>query len=123
MAGYQGAVRQIMYGEWLSAVLNFQQGIDSEYFPRYLRQFLHVTDDGFVFIKTMNQVSDMIDLSDFHPLEGKILTWVDGDFHDVSVKRGSTHHINTDEESPFRYAQSELVANGKVVGYVTHTDH
>lgn len=31
--------------------------------------------------------------------------------------------INLDEEMPFRYAMSDLMAEGEVVGHVIHTDH
>jgi hypothetical protein len=39
------------------------------------------------------------------------------------VRIGSQTPINTDQENPFRYASSPLLAGNKQVGTITWTDH
>lgn len=45
----------------------------------------------------------------------------DGQLYPVTV--GQQSRCNTEDESPFVYAASDIVANGKVVGQVIYTDH
>ena len=45
----------------------------------------------------------------------------DGQLYPVTV--GQQSRCNTEDVSPFVYAASDIVANGKVVGQVIYTDH
>jgi hypothetical protein len=74
---------------------------------------------------TERTISEHYDLSDLHGGEGDddqfFCLGSDGKLHPVTA--GRMERINTDEECPFHYAASDLIANGEVVGSVTYTDH
>ncbi|MBA9846762.1 hypothetical protein [Ralstonia pickettii] len=68
-------------------------------------------------------ISRAFDLQDCYdgPLPDFFYCDQDGQLHTVSV--GAQRPMNTDEECPFHYASSALLANGQVVGHVIYTDH
>ena len=70
------------------------------------------------------RVSHHIDMCDCYEFSFRVFYVTDkGDIVPVSVDSDSFKRINTDEEMPFHYATSELIAEGEVVGHVVHTDH
>jgi hypothetical protein len=72
---------------------------------------------------TEGHVSRSYDLKDLddEPLPEFLYCDDDGVLYPVTV--GKQERMNTDEESPFVFAASDMVANGKVVGHVMYTDH
>lgn len=72
---------------------------------------------------TEGAISRAFDLQDCHdgPLSDFFYCDQDGQLHAVTV--GKQSPMNTDEECPFQYASSPLLANGQVVGHVIYTDH
>jgi len=72
---------------------------------------------------TEGYISRCYDLQDLdnEPLPEFLYNDDDGKLYPVTV--GRQDRINTDEECPFVYAASDIVANGKVVGHVVYTDH
>jgi hypothetical protein len=73
---------------------------------------------------TEKGISDAVDMADCYP-DFVMRKWfyVDdaGEFQPVTI--GSQERINTGEDMPFRFAASAMVAGGKCVGEVIHTDH
>jgi hypothetical protein len=73
---------------------------------------------------TEEQISRATDMADCDD-PGVMRQWLyvddDGTLHPVTI--GNQERINRDEDCPFRYAASDIVANGKCVGTVTYTDH
>lgn len=87
-------------------------------------QFLLIEgQDGEEVMRVVDEaaVSDRIDMDDCYNEPFQVFALLDGKLYEVKYRR--QHRINTDEEMPFHYAASDLVANGVVVGQVTHTDH
>lgn len=66
-------------------------------------------------------VSNRFDMDDCHNEPFEVYVLKDGWLQ--VVKLGEQNRINTDQETPFHFAKSDLVANCVVVGSVTHTDH
>ena len=71
---------------------------------------------------TEERVSRRIDMSDCY--DGPFEVWyITDEGKIVKVEYGKERRINTDEEMPFRYASTPMVADGATVGHVIHTDH
>ncbi len=101
------------------------------------RQFVETTSSRFFEIsrfepdseiclrqKTEESISRDIDMADcIDP--GVLRKWFyvddNGDIQPVTI--GAQERINRDEEAPFRFAASAIVAGGKCVGEVVYTDH
>ncbi len=77
-----------------------------------------------VFKVTEDRISRDVDMTDCG-LDYVLRKWLHcddaGELHAVTI--GSQERFSTDVEQPFRYAASAMLANGKVVGQVTYTDH
>ena len=71
---------------------------------------------------TQECVSRAYDLQDCEP-ELPEFRYCDGDGLLYPVTVGRQERLSTDEEAPFVFATSDIVANGKVVGHVSYTDH
>lgn len=78
----------------------------------------------YVHKKTESQISTDVDMADCYD-GGVMRKWfyIDdaGEIQPVTI--GHQERINRDEEMPFRYATSDILANGECVGQVVHTDH
>jgi hypothetical protein len=76
-------------------------------------------------LASAGEVSDLYDMADCNSMENvKDILAVDPDsLKLVPVRIGSQTPINTDQENPFRYASSPLLAGNKQVGTITWTDH
>lgn len=72
---------------------------------------------------TEGHISRAYDLQDVdgEPVPEFLYCDDDGELYPVSV--GRRQQMNSDEEAPFVFAASDMVANGKVVGHVLYTDH
>lgn len=72
---------------------------------------------------TEGYISRCVDTQDLdnEPLPEFLYNDDDGLLYPVTI--GRQDRINSDEECPFVYAASDMVANGKVVGHVMYTDH
>ncbi|MGC0153587.1 hypothetical protein ACPRNU_14080 [Chromobacterium vaccinii] len=84
-----------------------------------------ILDDGSkkLWPTTERQISGAYDMADCNdgPIPEFLYCDVDGVLYPVTI--GKSDRINADEEFPFVYAASDMVANGKVVGHVMYTDH
>lgn len=111
-----------LYSEWTNEP--DLPAIDSPKFPTNLRQFLMINEDGFVWMVGEKEVSHRYDMADMDSMEGiiGIWTWMGNDFYRVQHGR-EFERINTEDENPFYYGRTPLIAKGIVVGYITHTDH
>lgn len=73
---------------------------------------------------TTQSVSFSFDTADFSDEPMEPIYYLDDDCKLYEVTTGEMHRFNTDEdETPFHYAASDLIANGKIVGEVLYTDH
>lgn len=69
-----------------------------------------------------SQVSSYIDLADCHDATGRLLYLTDrGEL--VPVTLGTMERVQGGEEAPVVFAYSPLLADGQVMGQVSHTDH
>lgn len=68
------------------------------------------------------QVSKRLDMADCSPGDCKVY-WINDKGEPVKVKFGDTIKINTKEEIPFYFAETEMVAGGEIVGHMAHTDY
>lgn len=73
---------------------------------------------------TETQISRAVDMADCED-PGIMRKWlyVDDSGSLQLVTIGSPGRINQDEDMPFYYASSSIMANGECVGSVTYTDH
>ena len=74
---------------------------------------------------TEEQVSNLIDMQDCADEEYHIY-WVEpktGELHIVTTGGVQRHEGFNEDRSMMHYGNSELVANGNVVGHVMYTDH
>lgn len=71
---------------------------------------------------TQRTASQSIDTADCQPC-GPIFYLKDGKLIDVSLGQQTRAEPDERGEIPFEYAESAILADGEVVGYVTHTDH
>lgn len=74
------------------------------------------------------EISYHYDMQDAHGDTDTMFYYVedDGSIHLVTPYGAMTRHEPDPDgngESPFNYGSSALVANGKTVGYIQHTDH
>ena len=73
---------------------------------------------------TEEEISNEVDMADCIDA-GLLRKWLyvndAGELQPVTI--GSLERINADEECPFRFAASAIVAGGKCVGEVIYTDH
>jgi hypothetical protein len=73
---------------------------------------------------TEEQISKAVDLADCgidYVLLNRFYVDDQGTLQPVTI--GRQERINTDQEAPFHFAASSIVAGGKVVGEVVFTDH
>lgn len=82
--------------------------------------------DGKPYVKkvTESNISNAVDMSDCEDDEFSRSWFYLGDggvLHPVTI--GKQQRFDTDEENPFYFAGSAIVANGKQVGEVVYTDH
>ena len=110
------------YGEACSTVRRQAAELEAWWNSRFYE--VRVLDDGSktMWPTTMQSISRAYDLQDCEPdIPEFRYCDVDGQLYPVTV--GTQERINTDEEAPFVFAASDLLANGKVVGSVSYTDH
>ena len=89
-----------------------------------IKVFAVVWDDGTVSAVDGKRVSEMYDRADCDGMESAIaILAADQDGQPVKVTVGESRKINTDQECPFRYAESPIMAGTRRVGTVTFTDH
>lgn len=73
---------------------------------------------------TEDHISRAVDMADCD-LNYVMRKWLycddNGELHPVTI--GRQERINRDQDAPFCYASSAIVANGQCVGDVTYTDH
>lgn len=87
-------------------------------------QFLILYQDGSMSLKNGPEVSRMYDLADCgHMDDVKDVLAVDEDGDLASVTVEARRWANTDEEYPFYYAYSDILAGKRRVGTVAWTDH
>ena len=110
------------YGEACSTVRRQAAELEAWWNSRFYE--VRVLDDGSkkMWPTTMQSISRAYDLQDCEPgIPEFRYCDVNGQLYPVTV--GTQERINTDEEAPFVFAASDLLANGKVVGSVSYTDH
>ena len=86
--------------------------------------FAILWNNGTITAADGTRVSAMHDMADADGMEGVRAVYAadqDGSLTEITV--GRSRKINTDEELPFRYAASPIMAGTRQVGTVTHTDH
>ena len=76
---------------------------------------------------TEQRISSAYDMADCdnEPLPQFLYCDDDGELYPVVIGKQSRHAPDPDgpDETPFHYASSDMVANGKIVGHVQYTDH
>lgn len=87
--------------------------------------FVVLWNDGSLTSKSEQWVSETYDLADCDYGEGvRAIYAPDQNGKLVQIRPGKTWaKINTDQEYPFRYARSPIMAGERIAGYVTLTDH
>jgi hypothetical protein len=86
--------------------------------------FAIVWENGAVSAADGRRVSEMHDMADCDGMEGvKGVYAADADGKLLEIAVGESRKINTDQELPFRYATSPIMAGTRRVGAVIHTDH
>ena len=86
--------------------------------------FTILWDNGTVSAADGRTVSEMHDLADVDGMEGVRAVYAADQHGDlVKITIGESREINTDEELPFRYAASPIMAGARQVGAVIFTDH
>ena len=113
---------QAAYGEACATVRRQSAEVDAWWNSRFFE--VRVLEDGTkkLWPTTEERISRAYDLADCEPEVGEYRYCdVDGVLYPITI--GSQERINTDEEAPFVFASSDIVANGKVVGHVSYTDH
>lgn len=83
------------------------------------RRFVIVHCDGGVGLMTATEAASAIDMQDFHE-PFTLFYSEDGKLHPVTT--AEPQRCNPDENSII-FSVSDMLANGKVVGHVHHTDH
>ena len=116
------------YKAAFEALLALHEELHTDYLERKESRFLVVgiDPDGNPYTDkiTESEISDNIDMSDCYDLGYKTeYYYVDqtGTLHIVEI--GTQQAINAEEEIPFRFAASSMIANGVQVGTVVYTDH
>lgn len=110
------------FGEACNTVRQQEAEIAAWWNSRFFE--VRVLDDGTkkLWPTTGDRISRAYDLQDCEP-DVPEFRYCDDDGQLYPVTIGRQERINTDEECPFVFAASDIVANGKVVGHVMHTDH
>lgn len=79
---------------------------------------------GSISSKSAAWYSDSLDMADCDYMEGvKSVHATNENGVLVLVTTGKSEALNTDEEHPFRYSRSPVMAGTRIVSYVVHTDH
>ncbi|MGP3508646.1 hypothetical protein [Paracidovorax citrulli] len=113
---------QAAFDEACGTVRRQADEVDSWWNSRFFER--RVLDGGAkkLWPTTEARISRAYDLQDCEPEVPEFLFCdEDGELYPLTI--GPQSRINTEEESPFVYAASAIVANGKVVGHVMYTDH
>lgn len=113
---------QAAFDEACSTVQRHAAEVDAWWNSRFFER--RVLDGGNkkLWPTTEAQISRAYDLRDCEPEVPEYLYCdEDGELYPVTI--GPQSRLDTDEEVPFVYAVSAIVANGKVVGHVMYTDH
>lgn len=72
---------------------------------------------------TEEQISRSVDMADCEPQFYRKRFYVDDEGEIWPVTIGGLRVINTNEECPFYFAVSAIIANGREIGQVVFTDH
>lgn len=124
LANFDGDFRQAY--EHLSKVYNELQAQFSEIWSSRFIEISRFEPDSEICLRqiTEDQISRAVDMADCED-PGILRKWLylddDGELKPVII--GQQERINRDEEAPFRFAASAIVAGGKCVGNVIYTDH
>lgn len=115
------------YGEACRTVRQQAADLDAMWMSRFFER--RVLEDGTkkLWPTTEQRVSSAYDLADCdnEPISQFLYCDDDGELYPVTVGKQSRLSGDPDgpDEIPFNYAAADMVANGKVVGTVSYTDH
>jgi hypothetical protein len=115
------------YAEACKTIRSMGADADALWSSRFFER--RIQDDGSkklcpVTEKRVSQAYDEQDL-DGLPIPEFLYCDVDGQLYPVTVGAQNRHGPDPDgpDETPFIYASADMIANGKVVGHVSYTDH
>ena len=115
------------YAEACRTVRQQAAEVDALWASRFFER--RVLDNGTkkLWPTTEQRISSAYDMADCDTAPIPEFLYCDdaGELHPVTIGKQSRHAPDPDgpDETPFIYASSDMVANGKVVGHVQFTDH
>jgi hypothetical protein len=124
LANFEGDHRAA-YEHLAKAYLTLQQQFSEVWSSRFI-EISRFEPDSEICVRqiTEQQISRAVDMEDCED-PGVMRKWLyvddDGELQPVTI--GRQKRINRDEEMPFHFAASAIVAGGKCVGDVVYTDH
>jgi len=131
-SNYPAAILANFDGDYRAAyerLAKAYRGLEQQYINSVTSRFVEISrfePDSEICIRkiTEQEISRAVDMADCDD-PGVMRKWlyVDdvGDLQPVTI--GRREPMNTSEEAPLYYASSAIVAAGKCVGEITHTDH